>query len=69
MTVQKSDPLNANGVPLPAAEAQVLKNGLPSTLPDIDVWPRPILLLQDEADPLLALTPHNHPRKNVKKTA
>jgi hypothetical protein len=39
MTVQKSDPLNANGVPLPAAEVQVLKNGLPSTLPDIDVRP------------------------------
>jgi len=50
MTVQKSDPLNANGVPLPAAEAQVLKNGLLSTLPDIDVWPRPILLLPDETD-------------------
>jgi len=29
--------LNANGVPLPAADAQVLKNGLSSTLPDIDV--------------------------------
>ena len=39
MTVQKSGPFNANGVPLPATEAQVLKNGLPSTLPDIDVWP------------------------------
>lgn len=38
MTVHKagSDPLNANGVPLPPAEAQVLKNGLPSTLHDID---------------------------------
>ncbi|KAI0297532.1 branched-chain amino acid aminotransferase II [Multifurca ochricompacta] len=36
MTIQKSLPLNANGVPLSAAEAQVLKNGLPSTLSDID---------------------------------
>ena len=33
-----SGPLNANGVPLPPPEAQVLKNGLPS-LPDIDVCP------------------------------
>jgi hypothetical protein len=37
MTIHKSGPLNANGVPLPTAEAQVLKNGLPSSLPDIDV--------------------------------
>jgi hypothetical protein len=37
MTLPKSDPLNANGVPLTAAEAQVLKNGLPSALLDIDV--------------------------------
>jgi len=37
MTIPKPDPLNANGIPLPAAEAQVLKNGLPSTFPDIDV--------------------------------
>ncbi|KAI0264978.1 branched-chain amino acid aminotransferase II [Gloeopeniophorella convolvens] len=36
MTVEKSGPLNANGIPLPASEVQVLKNGLPSTLPDID---------------------------------
>jgi len=35
MTVPKSDPLNTNGVP--EADAQVLKNGLLSTLPDIDV--------------------------------
>lgn len=41
MTVHKagSGSLNANGVPLPPTEAQVLKNGLPSTLPDIDVCP------------------------------
>ncbi|KAI0288885.1 branched-chain amino acid aminotransferase II [Russula brevipes] len=36
MTIQKSGPLNANGVPLPVVEAQALKNGLPSTLPDLD---------------------------------
>ncbi|KAH9992507.1 hypothetical protein BJV74DRAFT_884634 [Russula compacta] len=35
MTIQKSGP-NANGVPLPVAGAQVFKNGLPSTLSDID---------------------------------
>jgi hypothetical protein len=38
MTIHKagSGPLNANGVPLPPSEAQILKNGLQS-LPDIDV--------------------------------
>ncbi len=41
MTVQRAGagPLNANGVPLPPPEAQVLKNGLPSALPDINVCP------------------------------
>ncbi|KAI0247839.1 branched-chain amino acid aminotransferase II [Lactifluus subvellereus] len=36
MTIEKSGPLNANGIPLPATEVQVLKNGLSPTLPDID---------------------------------
>jgi len=37
MTIQKSEPLNPNCVPLPLTQAQLLKNGLPTTLPDIDV--------------------------------
>jgi hypothetical protein len=37
--IQKSGPLNANGVPLPLVEAQALKNGLPPTLLDLDVCP------------------------------
>ena len=55
MTVQKSDPLNANGVPLPAAEAQVLKNGTPSTLSDIDV--RPTSLRPDGAYSIIFTLP------------
>ena len=58
MTIPKPDPLNANGTPLPATEAQVLKNGLPSTLPDIDV--RPTLLRPDGAYCiLLSVSPHS----------
>jgi hypothetical protein len=37
MTIENTGPLNANGVPLPAIEAQLLKSGIPSTLRDIDV--------------------------------
>ena len=48
MTVYKG-PLNANGVPLPPTEAQVLKNGLPSTLSEIDVCT--FSLRRDDADP------------------
>lgn len=47
MTIHTASPLNANGVPLPPPEAQVLKNGLPSTLPDIDVCP--VSLSRDDA--------------------
>lgn len=49
MTIHSAGPLNANGVPLPPPEAQVLKNGLPSTLPDIDVCP--VSLSRDDAHP------------------
>ena len=66
MTIHKSGPLNANGVPIPAAEAQVLKNGLPSSLPDIDV--QPIFLRRDEADSTIAFAPHNYPRDDAQKT-
>ena len=37
MTIQESAPLDANGVSLPIAGAQILKNGPSSSLPDIDV--------------------------------
>ncbi|KAI9452412.1 branched-chain amino acid aminotransferase II [Lactarius psammicola] len=36
MTLQESTPINANGISLPTAGAQVLKNGPSSSLPDID---------------------------------
>lgn len=57
MTVQKSDPLNANGVPLPAAEVEVLKNGLPSTLPDIDVRPNFTTVRPDGAYHIICTLP------------
>ncbi|KAI0055926.1 branched-chain amino acid aminotransferase II [Artomyces pyxidatus] len=36
MAIEKTEPLNANGMPLPTADLQVLKNGLPPTISDID---------------------------------
>jgi len=37
MAVKDSGPVSANGLPMPAADAQILKNGIPPVVSDIDV--------------------------------
>jgi hypothetical protein len=68
--IQQSTPLNANGAPLSETEAQVLKNGLPSKLPDIDVCDHFFFLYnRTKLDSSLAFTPYDYPRDNAQKIA
>jgi hypothetical protein len=70
--IQQSTPLNANGVPLSETEAQVLKNGLPSKLPDIDVCDHFFFSLYNRTkldSSVVAFTPYDYPRDNAQKTA